>query len=204
MRLFFLLSVLLITACSSTSKQTSAYMVPKCEDTPVKIGDLEPFSFQPAPGKIVVVRLMRINCPFCKEDLMRLGSFFQNGSWSKDKVHIFLIAYRKEGIEDRKTFDKFMREELGNFGIPMEAVQAIYLDKDYYTLVKNRNKAGKLIFEDWKAVPFGLVFGKDGRLAYRGHFTATAGSEDAHYGFITKLQTETCGQNSGAGSAKAK
>lgn len=195
MRPLLTLSLLLITACSSSPKVTPSILAPKCEITPVQIGDLEPFGFQPAPGKIVVVRLMRINCPFCKEDLMRLGSFFQNGTWSKDKVHVFLIAYRKEGIEDRKTFDKFMREELGNFGIPMEAVQATYLDKDYYTLVKSHNKAGKLIFQDWKAVPFGLVFGKDGRLAYRGHFTTSPGTEDSHYQFISGLQTETCAPN---------
>ncbi|MBX3020937.1 MAG: hypothetical protein KF799_04615 [Bdellovibrionales bacterium] len=190
MRPLILLAVFLLSACSSAPKPT--ILAAKCEDTPVKAADLEPLNFQPAPGKVVVVRLMRINCPFCKEDLRRIGSFFQNGTWNKDKVHLFLIAYRKEGIEDRKTFDKFMREELPGFGIPMEAAQAIYLDKDYYALVRTRNKTDALIFEEWRAVPFGLVFGTDGRLAYRGHFTTSSGAENTHYDFITQLQAENC------------
>lgn len=181
--------------CASTYKPPENVLAAKCQATPVKVSDLEPFSFTGAPGKVVVVRLMRISCPFCKEDLLRIGSFFQSGKWTKENVHLFLIAYRKEGVEDRKTFDKFMREELPNFGIPLEATQAIYVDKDYYTLVKSKNKDKHLIFEGWKAVPFGLVFGKDGRLAYRGHFTTSAHAEDEHYQFVTGLQKEICTAN---------
>ena len=190
--LYSLSLILSLSGCASTYKAPSYVLAAKCEDTPVKVSDFEQLGFTAAPGKVVVIRLMRINCPFCKEDLLRIASFYQNGTWDKDKVHLFLIAYRKEGVEDRKTFDNFMREELPNLGIPMEAVQATYIDKDYYALVKAKGKKGELLFEGWKAVPFGLVMGTDGRLAYRGHFTNTAKLEDSHYQFVTSLQKETC------------
>lgn len=190
--LIFSILVYVIGCGSGSIKDPPKILAATCQPTPVTVGDLQKFGFVPTPGKIVVVRLMRISCPFCKEDLHRIGALFQNGTWSKDKVQVFLIAYRKEGVEDRKTFDRFMREELLQTGIPMEAVQAVYLDKDYYSLVKSKNANGDLVFETWKAVPFGLVFGRDGRLAYRGHFTTSPGSEEVHYNFVTHLQNEPC------------
>ena len=140
----------------------------------------------------MIARVFRIACPSCKEDLFKIGSFFQNGVWTSDKVQVFLIAYKKEGVEDRKTFDHFMREQMGSFGIPLESAQVVYLNKDYFKLVKTRNRQGHLLFEGWRAVPFGMVFGKDGRLAYRGHFTSSPEQEDEHYQFINKLLNETC------------
>jgi hypothetical protein len=158
----------------------------------VTVGDLAKFGFAPAPDKVVVMRLFRVSCPVCKEDLVRIGSYFQNGTWSKDHVQLFLIAYRKEGVEDRHTFDSFMREQMGTFGIPLEAAQVVYVDKDYYALLKSKAASGDLIFDGWRAVPFGLVFARNGRLAYRGHFTTSTGTEDEHYRFVTQLQKENC------------
>lgn len=179
-------------ACTTKPVYQSPVLAPNCENTPVNVTDLEKFGFTTTPGKVVVARLFRISCPVCKEDLVRVGSYFQNGTWSKDKVQLYLIAYRKEGIENRKTFDTFMREELTQLGIPLEAVQVVYVDKDYYSLVKSKGSHGDLLFDGWRAVPFGLVFGRDGRLAYRGQFTISPGAEDQHYRFVTQLQNENC------------
>lgn len=186
------LFALLLAGCSSSPKRVEPILADSCAKTPVQVGDLAPYGFQPAPGKVVVTRLFRVNCPFCKDDLRKIGGYFHDGVWSKDNVQIFLMAYRKEGAEDRRSFDKFMREELNGFGIPPEAAQVVYVDKDYYQLVKARNKNGDLLFEGWRAVPFGLVFAKDGRLAYRGHFTTSPETEETQYAFIKKLQTEVC------------
>ena len=171
---------------------TEGILAPQCHSTPVSAKDLRTFGFAPAANKVVVVRLFRMSCPFCKEDLLRIGSLFQNGTWSKDKVQLALIAYKKEGVEDRKTFDRFMREEISQFGIPLEAAQVVYVDKDYYKLVRTKNSQGDLVLEGWRAVPFSLVFGKDGRLAYRGHFTSTPTDSDRHYKFVTDLLAEQC------------
>lgn len=186
-----------VIACSSTSKTGKSpvsenIISPKCETTPIQISDLERLGFAASPGKVVVVRLFRVSCPFCKEDLLRIGSLFQNGTWTKENVQLFLIAYKKEGIEDRKTFSLFMREELPHLGIPLEAAQVVYLDKNYDSLIKTKGAKGELLFEGWRAVPFGLVFAKNGRLTYRGHFTTSIGIEDEHYRFITDLQKESC------------
>jgi hypothetical protein len=192
------LGALTIAGCASAPKAPpSGVLSPTCAATPVKVPDLEKFGFTPAPGKVVVVRLFRVSCPFCKEDLAHIGSLFQNGVWTKDNVQLFLMAYRKEGVEDRGSFDKFMREEMSGYGIPMEAAQVVYVDKEFYSLVKSRNADGAPIFEGWKAVPFGLVFGKDGRLAYRGHFTSSQAEEEQQYRFITGLQREVCNPDGG-------
>jgi hypothetical protein len=55
-----------------------------------------------------------------------------------------------------------------------------------------KTASGEPLFTGWNGIPFGLVFGKDGRLAFRGHFTMNDVYEDAHYKFITDLQKETC------------
>lgn len=195
MRALLILLFLFISGCFSGSvKPALETRTVACTETPVKVGDLSTLGFNVSSGKVVVVRLMRINCPFCREDLLHMGALFQSGKWTKEHIQIFLIAYRKEGVEDRRTFDKFMREELPDSGVPMEAVQAVYLDKDYYTLVKARNAHGDLLFESWRGVPFGLVFALDGRLAYRGQFTSSPGADESQYKFITELQTEKCAQ----------
>jgi hypothetical protein len=195
-KVYFALPLILLTlflsGCSSGPVKKSNILAPTCQDTKIKVTDLQKLGFVPAPGKVVVVRLFRISCPFCKEDLLRIGSMFQTKAWSPENVQLFLIAYKKEGVEDRKTFDAFVRGEFRSLGIPLEAAQIVYVDRDYYSLVKTKSKSGDRVFEGWKAVPFGLVFAKDGRLAYRGHFTTSASTEDQHYDFITRLQSETC------------
>lgn len=191
----FLTLVIGSLGCASSRpvEAPNPILAPTCARTPIQVSDLEPLGFQSAPGKVVVVRLFRVSCPFCKEDLAHIGALFQNGTWTKARVQLFLIAYRKEGVENRKSFDRFMREELLSFGIPPEAAQVIYLDKNYDQLVKTKSASGELLLDGWRAVPFGLVFAKEGRLAYRGHFTTSSGAENKHYAFVTELQNETCG-----------
>lgn len=123
---------------------------------------------------------------------MRIGQLFRDGSWKPETVQLLLIGYRKEGVEDRSTFDTFVREDLPQFGIPPEAVQMVYLDKTYYELIKSKNSKGKPVFETWRAVPFGMIFGKDGRLAYRGHFSESPITQEEQYRFVTDLQSEVC------------
>lgn len=181
----------LFSACSHAPKKTD-FVARACGPTPVMAADLSRFAFTADPAKVTVVRLFRANCPFCKEDLMRIGQLFRDGSWKPQTVQLLLIGYRKEGVEDRSTFDKFVREDLPQFGIPPEAVQMVYLDKTYYALIKSKNSKGKRIFETWRAVPFGMIFGKDGRLAYRGHFTESPITQEEQYRFVTDLQNEVC------------
>lgn len=183
---------LLLTGCASRAPKRSNILAAHCQPTAVTVSDLEPLGFLPAPGKVVVARIIRVSCPYCKDDLLRMGARFQNGEWSKNDVEVFLVAYRKEGIEDRSTFDSFVRDEMGTFGIPPDAVQIVYRDRDYFTLSQTRSAKNLPLFEGWKAVPFGMVFAKDGRLAYRGHFTTSTGAESEHYRFVTALQTEKC------------
>lgn len=128
---------------------------------------------------------------------MRMGMLFKNGKWSAEHVQLVLIAYKKPGVESRQTFDKFVRSDLISLGIPLESTQIVFLDKTYPVLAQSKSKTGAPVFADWRAVPYGLVFAKDGRLAYGGHFTANPVLQDNHYQFITELQTETCGQNPG-------
>src|SRR4029079_17979045 len=106
-------------------------------------------------------------------------------------VRLFLLAYHNHS-EDRKTFDRFVNTKFEQFGIPREAVQIQYVDKTFAELEKTQAASGQKLFEGWQGVPFGMVFGKDGRLAFRGHFTMSDLSEDEHYKFITDLQKENC------------
>lgn len=179
-----------LASCQSTRKQD--VRPESCGPTPVMLKDLEPFGFQSTGKKVVIVRLFRGSCPFCKEDLRRLGEMFKAKKWSPEDVQLFLIAYYKEGVENQQSFDSFVREQFSSFQIPMEATQIIYINKSYYDLIRSQNAAGKAIFEGWKAVPFGLIFARDGRLADRGHFTQSEASQEGQYKLISRLQKETC------------
>lgn len=181
----------LLLACGSTPKPVQVYNR-ECSATPVQASDLAQFNITPTPGKVMVVRIVRSVCPTCKEDLQQVGMLFSTKKWSSENIQLVLVAYKKEGIETKQTFDTYVRAELAKVGFPIEAAQIVFLDKTYPQLLQTKSKSGELMFPEWKAVPYSLVFGKDGRLAYRGQFTVIASQQDLHYDFITKLQSETC------------
>lgn len=181
----------LVSAGCASKPPKPAFNV-KCGPTPVMRDDLTQFNVTPVAGKITVVRIFRSNSPYCKEDLMRMGLLFKDKKWTTDKIQLVLIAYKKEGVESKQTFDTFVRTELVSYGIPLESTQMVFLDKTYPVLKEIKAKSGDLVFADWKAVPYGLIFAKDGRMAYTGHFTASPELQDNHYKFITDLQNETC------------
>lgn len=164
----------------------------RCGATAVTASDLSLLNVSPTPGKVKVVRMIRSSCPYCRDDLMRMGLLFKGGEWKTDAIQVVVIGYRKEKVENRKTFDEFVRDELPQFGIPLEAMQVIYLDKTYPALKQTKTGKGERMLAGWQAVPYGLAFGRDGRLVYAGQFTVTAKDQDEHYQMITKLQTETC------------
>lgn len=192
-----ILGIVGVCAGCASAKPVQPTFNNKCGPTPVQREDLRQFNVSPEANKVTVLRIFRSSSPYCREDLMRIGMLFKNGTWSSDKVQLVLIAYKKAGVESRKTFDKFVRNDLVSLGIPLESTQIVFLDKTYPVLAQSKNKRGDLVFADWRAVPYGLVFAKDGRLAYAGHFTASPVLQDNHYQFITELQNETCGQNPG-------
>ncbi len=163
-----------------------------CGATPVTAADLSHFNLKPEPGKIQVVRFFRASCPFCKEDLIRIGSLLTSKTWDTERLQLMLVAYKRPGTDNRKTFDEFVRTELISLGVPLESVQIVFLDKTYYELVATRNKAREPILKGWRAVPYTLIFGKDGRLVYRGHFTESEKFQEEHYRQITELMAENC------------
>lgn len=190
--LFLVLTAILsLTTCASKPAPVQSYNR-QCQPTPVQVQDMDQFNITPAPGKVMVVRFMRSACPYCREDLQQIGLMFKLGKWSSDLTELVLIAYKKEGVESRQTFDSFVRAELAKTGFPLEKAQIIFLDRTYPQLTAAKNAAGELILADWKAVPYSLVFGKEGRLAYRGHFTMVPSQQYNHYDFITSLQRENC------------
>lgn len=137
------------------------------------------------------MRVFATWCPYCKDDLTAIGDGFKKGTWKPDDVQIYLMTY-KNRRENRETYTTFIRDTFPKFGIPSGAAQIVYVDKDFAELSKMKSQTGKLMFEGWQGVPFGLVFGKDGRLAYRGHFTQGPKIQDAHYEFISRLSKENC------------
>lgn len=191
MRLGILLMGLLC-GCASTKAKNTQFFNRACTPTPVQVGDLAQFNIAPAPGKVSVVRVLRSACPACKEDLQQIGLMFKTGKWKAVDLQLVLVSYRKEGIETKETFDTFVRGELVPLGFPIESAQIVFLDATYNDLLKAKAKSGDKMFPDWKAVPYSLVFAKDGRLAYRGHFTLVASQQDRHYDFVTELQNEAC------------
>lgn len=196
MRSLKILTTFIVTAgavigCAFKSKSADTWIERKCGPTPITSADLSQFNVTPKPGRVVIVRLIRSSCPYCKEDLQQVGLMLKTGQWSADQVQLVLIAYKKPGVESRKTFDDFVRD-LGASGFPIETADLVYLDKTYQALLKVKGKAGSPLLEGWKAVPFGLVFGKDGRLAYRGQFTMSNARQNQHYDLIGDLIKESC------------
>lgn len=189
-RLIVLPLILMLISCVTPKKQTGV-ITPTCGKTPVTSKDLENFGFVPPKNKVAVVRVFATWCPYCKEDLTELGAHFRNGDYSTDTVNVLLMAY-KNPRESKASFDKFVRETFNKFGIPFSAAQIVYIDKDFGELSKTKSASGEPIFTGWQGVPFGLIFGKDGRLAFRGHFTTSPQFQDGHYLFIKGLATEIC------------
>ncbi|MGE0529378.1 MAG: hypothetical protein AB7G93_05670 [Bdellovibrionales bacterium] len=186
------LHLLFTAACASTS--ASGIVAQSCgATTDVRVEDLESLGIRVSKSKVLVMRLFTTWCPYCKEDLEHIGRRFQNGTWTKEKIALVLVAYRNPR-EDRERIEVFKNERLATFGIPQESTQVIYIDKPYPELLAATNTKGHALFTGWKGVPFGLVFGKDGRLAFRGHFTSSLGFQENHYRFITELQDERCGE----------
>jgi len=192
MRAVWMTILLAVCGCASTKAKDSQFYNRTCTATPVDAGDMAQFNVAPTPGKVMVVRVMRSACPTCKEDLQQIGLMFKTGKWTADKIQLVLMSYRKEGVETKATFDAFVRSELIPLGFPLEAAQIVFLDNTYANLLKAKGKSKEAMFPDWKAVPYSLVFGRDGRLAYRGHFTLIASQQDRHYDFVTELQNEAC------------
>ena len=193
MRTIYLLSLCLTLAACTTAKKTSEFNS-SCGPTPVMAGDaLNPFGFTPAPEKILVTRIFGSWCPYCKADLKRMSELFAKGEWKPEDVHIYLIAYKNHS-ENKATFDKFVRDILPTYAFPKGTVDVVYKDDAYPQLAKLKTQTGKPLFEGWRGVPFALVFGKDQRLAFRGHFTVSPDDEDQHYKYIRQLQAETCGR----------
>lgn len=183
--LFFSLS-----ACQS-AKLKALYNL-NCKPTSVSQKDLEPLGLQIPAHKVTVVRILRTSCPSCKADLEKIAELFQSGKWNKDSVHLIIIGYNKPGLESRASFDTFVRERLTSLGIPLEAVQMIWLNKSYSALLETKTASGDLLFKNWKAVPYGMIFSKEGHLVFRDQFSMTADSQDFHYQTISSLQGEQC------------
>jgi hypothetical protein len=186
---WLLTSPMLFSACASAPK--SAALPMPCGRTPINAVDMEPFGFTITPGKIVVVRLFTTACPLCKTDLEKIGALFKAKTWDPDQVQLLLLAYHKHD-ETKLTFNNFIKEQFESYGIPKQSVQLQFVDQPYATLVKSKTKSSQILFDEWKGLPFGLVFGKDGHLAFRGHFTMSEQAENAHYRFVTDLQKENC------------
>jgi len=181
---------LVLCACSGPKKPTGI-IAGQCGPTPVMAKDLETFGLSVPKNKVVVMRIFASWCPYCKEDLAELGGFFKNGTFTPQSVHVLLMSYQNSR-ENKSTSDHFVREVFPKFGIPPQAVQIVHVDKNFGELIKSKSAAGQTMFAGWQGVPFGLVFGKDGRLAFRGHFTTSPQFQDGHYGFIHNLTKENC------------
>jgi hypothetical protein len=184
--------VVLFAGCSSKPVTPVQNYHRRCEPTPITVQDLKNFNITPMPGKVMVVRFLRSACPFCQEDLQQLGLMYKIGKLNLDQVKLALIAYKKEGVESRETFETFVRSELAKTSFPLEKVQIVFLDRTHPELLTAKSESGDLLLADWKAVPYSLIFAKDGRLAYRGHFSMIPSQQHNHYDFITFLQNEKC------------
>lgn len=190
-KLLTVVSIFIFTGCASPTK-TPGMVAEKCGlSSPVTMNDMESFGFLPAKGKIVVMRVFATWCPYCKDDLIRIGQKFKSGEWRSQDVQLYLMSY-KNRRETQKSYLAFIREAFPKFNIPLDAAQIVYVDKNYNQLIKAKNIGGKSIFEGWKGLPFALVFGKDGRLVFRGHFTQGPPTQDAHYAMISRLTKESC------------
>lgn len=188
--LILALPLILTVGCSTASKDRGV-VERNCGTTPVKSADLEMFGFSVPKDKVVVMRIFASWCPYCKEDFNEIGKHFKSGDYNPETVHILLLSY-KGSKENKATFDAFLRNSLPKYGIPSSAVQVVFVDKTHAELSKSKAASGDPMFTGWQGVPFGLIFGKDGRLAFRGHFTTSPQFQDGHYLFIKELTQETC------------
>jgi hypothetical protein len=189
-RAFALTITILLCACSSAPKETGM-IAPTCAKTPVQAKDLEQFGFKAQPGKIGVMRIFATWCPYCKEDLSEIGGHFRNGDYKAETVQVYLLAF-KNSKESKGGFDQFVRKTFPLYGIPITSAQIVYVNKDFNALSQAKAASGAPLFTGWQGMPFGLIFGKDGRLAFRGHFTTSPQLQDNHYLFIKDLTKEAC------------
>src|SRR5438045_1070762 len=102
LRLLILLIESAVVGCARSSE--NGIMAPSCAKTPITVSDMAAFGFKPEAGKIVVTRLFASWCPYCKNDLQRIGALYKDGKWTPQTVRLFLLAYHNHS-EDRATFD---------------------------------------------------------------------------------------------------
>ena len=155
MRGFFVLGLYAfaaVTGCSSPPKAVQVYNR-ACAPTPVQVSDMAQFNVTPVPGKVMVVRIVRSICPTCKEDLQQVGLMFSTKKWTPENIQLVLVAYKKEGVESKQTFDTYVRAELAHVGFPIEAAQIVFLDKTYPQLLQAKAKSGDLMQREksWSA-----------------------------------------------------
>jgi thiol-disulfide isomerase/thioredoxin len=191
MKLVTLLLPFVFTISCTSATKDRGIVARTCGTTPAKSTDLQMFGFTVPKNKILVMRIFASWCPYCKEDLAEIGRHFRNGDYTPETVQVLLMSY-KGSRENKATFDNFLRNSLPKFGIPSSAVQVVFVDKDHAELSKSKSASGEPLFTGWQGVPFGLIFGKDGRLAFRGHFTTSPQFQDGHYLFIKELTQESC------------
>ena len=190
-KLGMILMAAMLAACATPKKETGVLAATCGSNTPVQVADLAQFGFKPAAGKIGVMRIFATWCPYCKEDLSALGGLFAKGQFTPENTQVYLLAF-KNSRETKAGFDQFVKKVFPSFGIPQTSAQIIYVDKNFEELSKAASATGAPMFTGWQGMPFGLVFGKDGRLAFRGHFTTSPQFQDNHYDFITGLTKESC------------
>lgn len=190
-RILFVAMTLVVFSGCSTGNKFGGGSGRTCGATVVNVEEMEAFGFTPPKGKVVVGRVFATWCPYCKEDLSEIGKRFANGTWSTNSVHVMLLAYRNRA-ESKSTYDKFLREGLPKYGIPSAAIQVVFADKDHKELSSSLGADKKPLLPGWTGIPYGLVFGKDGRLVFRGHFTNSPPIQEAHYQLISDISAETC------------
>ncbi len=186
-----LLPLLFLIACSTTPKKETGVLASQCGPTAIKVSDLDQLGFKSKPGKVGVMRIFASWCPYCKEDFIEIGTRFKKGDYTPKDTEVYLLAF-KNSREDNTTFEEFKNQTFKTYGIPLENTQIVYVNKGFTELGQTPSTSGEAVFTGWQGMPFALVFGKDGRLAFRGHFTTSPMATDSHYAFIQDLIKETC------------
>ena len=115
----------------------------------------------------------------------------QSQQWPEDQIQVMLLNYNNSG-DDQQDFDRFKNNVFPGYRIPPGMVQLVFLNQDYKYLQSRKAKDAKPLFADWRGVPYALIFGKDGRLVYRGHFTSSPNVQASHYDLIASLTKEQC------------
>lgn len=186
------LLLLLVTSTSCSTSSKTGVIASECgKKTDVQLSDLAALGVTPPKDKVVVLRVFASWCPYCKEDFTELGKMFKAQKLTAENSQVILLGYHNRR-ETKTTFETFMKDTFPTFGIPASAIQAFYIDEDYASLSTRQTSSRKPIFAGWQGVPFTLVFAKDGRLAFRGHFTTSPPLQDSHYNFIHQLTSEIC------------